>query len=140
MSVSTTLPIPSGWFCVARSHELQPAEVQPFRAFGKELVLFRTREGNARVLDAHCPHLGAHLGHPTTGGSGGKVVGNTIQCPFHDWRWDGTTGRCVDIPYAKRIPPNAQTRAWETVERGGPHHGLAPCGGQTTVVRTPDAG
>ena len=28
----------------------------------QELVLFRTRSGEARVLDAFCPHLGAHLG------------------------------------------------------------------------------
>jgi len=119
MTESAVLPIPTGWFCVARSHELQPGQVRAIEAFGQKLALFRTREGNARVLDAHCPHLGAHLAHPITGGEGGKVVGNSIRCPFHDWEWDGSTGACSKIPYAKKIPPNASTRAWETVERGG---------------------
>ena len=32
--------------------------------------MFRGEDGGARVLDAYCPHLGAHLG------VGGKVVGN----------------------------------------------------------------
>lgn len=119
MPLSAVQPIPSGWFCVARSHEIQPAEVRAIRVFGQELVLFRTREGAARVLDAHCPHLGAHLARPITGGEGGKVVGNALQCPFHAWQWDGSSGRCVKIPYAKSLPPNARTRAWEVVERAG---------------------
>lgn len=119
MRESARLPIPSGWFCVGWSHELQPGAVEALSVFGRELVLFRTRAGDARVLDAHCPHLGAHLARPVTGGVGGKIVGNSIQCPFHDWQWDGTSGRCVAIPYAKRIPPNARTRAWTVVERYG---------------------
>lgn len=119
MSDAALLPIPSGWFCVGHGHELEPGEVKPLRVFGRELVIFRTRAGDARVLDAHCRHLGAHLARPITGGTGGKVVGNAIQCPFHDWQWDGSSGRCVRIPYATRIPPNARTRAWEVVERAG---------------------
>jgi phenylpropionate dioxygenase-like ring-hydroxylating dioxygenase large terminal subunit len=119
MTESKILPIPTGWFCVAFSHELQPREVKPLEVFGQHLVMFRTTEGKARVLDAHCPHLGAHLARPITGGEGGKVDGDAIRCPFHDWRWDGATGKCVHIPYAKRIPENARTRAWTVVERGG---------------------
>jgi len=119
MTEPAILPIPRGWFCAAFSHELQPREVRPLDLFGTQLVLFRTADGVAHVLDAHCPHLGAHLARPITGGQGGKVDGNAIRCPFHDWRWDGTTGECVHIPYAKRIPENARTRAWPVVERGG---------------------
>jgi hypothetical protein len=63
------------------------------------------------VLDAFCPHLGAHLGQ-------GRVEGDALVCPFHAWRWDGA-GRCTAIPYAKRVPPNARTRAWPVAERSG---------------------
>ena len=66
-------PIPSGWFAVAFSSELEAGEVKPVRYFGKELVLFRTSDGEAHLLDAFCPHLGAHLGH---GGVG--------SCPTRD--------------------------------------------------------
>jgi 3-ketosteroid 9alpha-monooxygenase subunit A len=75
-------------------------------------VLFRGEDGAARVLDAHCPHLGAHLGH------GGKVVGNCIQCPFHAWQFDGA-GQCTSVPYASKIPPKAKMAAWPIVERYG---------------------
>lgn len=103
---------PNGWFRVAYSHELARGEVRPLGYFGRDLVLFRDEAGAARVLDAHCPHLGAHLG------VGGRVDGTGIRCPFHAWRWDGE-GRCDDIPYAKRIPPGARIRAWPVVERNG---------------------
>ncbi len=103
---------PNGWFRVAYSSELANGEVQPLRYFGRELVLFRDEEGESHVLDAHCRHLGAHLG------IGGKVEGKGIRCPFHAWLWHGD-GSCADIPYAKRIPPGAKMKAWSTVEKNG---------------------
>ena len=60
-SRDVTLPIPNGWFAVAFSKDLVDGEVERVRAFGEDLVLFRTRSGRAAVLDAYCPHLGAHL-------------------------------------------------------------------------------
>jgi nitrite reductase/ring-hydroxylating ferredoxin subunit len=106
----TELPIPNGWFAVAFSNELVPGEVRRIRYFDEELVLFRGREGAPKVLDAYCPHLGAHLAE------GGRVVGDTIRCPFHGWRFDGT-GTCVEIPYCERIPPKARLRGWDVVEK-----------------------
>jgi nitrite reductase/ring-hydroxylating ferredoxin subunit len=108
----TTLPLPNGWFAVAWSRDLVPGDVRRISYFEEELVLFRTRSGAAKVLDGHCPHLGAHLGE------GGRVIGESIRCPFHGWQFDGH-GRCVEIPYCKRIPPRAVTRAWDVIERNG---------------------
>ncbi len=106
------LPMPRGWFCVAESADLEPEEVRPLHAFGRELVLFCDAAGRPHLLDAHCPHLGAHLGH------GGRVVDGTLRCPFHGWRFDGE-GRCVEVPYARRIPPAARLRSWPLCERNG---------------------
>lgn len=103
---------PNGWFRVAYSSELAVGEVKPLHYFGRELVLFRGESGDAHVLDAHCAHLGAHLGH------GGCVAGDGIRCPFHHWVWDGD-GRCREIPYAKRIPPQARMRTWPVSEKNG---------------------
>ena len=64
--------------------EIKPGAVRPLKVFGRDLVLFRTTDGAATVLDAHCAHLGAHLG------VGGRVEGNTIVCPFHAWAYDGS--------------------------------------------------
>ncbi len=46
------------------------------------------------------------------------LEGDAIRCPFHGWLWNGE-GRCIEIPYAKRIPPKAQLRSWRVVERNG---------------------
>jgi 3-ketosteroid 9alpha-monooxygenase subunit A len=105
-------PYPTGWFAVAWSKELGSGAVLPVQAFGKELVLFRSEAGVAKVLDAHCPHLGTHLGY------GGCVKGETIQCPFHAWRFDGS-GACVEVPNATKIPPNAKLQPWTVREQSG---------------------
>jgi nitrite reductase/ring-hydroxylating ferredoxin subunit len=106
-------PIPNGWFVVARADELGPREKRNRRYFGRDLVVFRTESGEPRTIDAYCPHLGAHLG------VGGSVQGEEIACPFHGWRFDGASGRCTQIPYAKTqtIPKRAQIRAFPTLER-----------------------
>ncbi len=103
---------PKGWFAIAFSDEIGPCGVKPLRYFGRDLVAFRGEDGGVRVLDAHCPHLGAHFGH------GGKVCANTIRCPFHAWRFDDT-GKCVEVPYAKRVPPGAKVNAWIVREVNG---------------------
>lgn len=106
----TALPIPNGWFAVGWSRELVRGEVRRIRYFDNDMVMFRTRSGAVKVLDAYCSHLGAHLGE------GGRVVGETIRCPFHGWHYDGD-GNCVEIPYCKKIPQRARQRAWDVVER-----------------------
>lgn len=101
-----------GWFVVAWSTDIGSGEVKALSYFGTQLVLFRTESGEAKVLDAYCPHLGAHLG------VGGRVKGECIECPFHAWRFNGQ-GECTEIPYASKIPPRAKVRAWSVVERNG---------------------
>lgn len=103
---------PNGWFQVAYSDDLKPAGVLPLKYFGRDLVLFRTEAGEPHLLDAHCPHLGAHLGY------GGTVKDGCIRCPFHAWRYDGT-GQCVEVPYAARVPPRARVTAWRIKEVNG---------------------
>lgn len=105
-------PYPTGWFSVGFADDLAPGDVRPLRYFGQDLVLFRTESGKTVVTDAHCPHLGAHLGYDSW------VEGETIVCPFHQWKYD-TRGKCVHVPHAKAVPPRAQVKLWPTVERGG---------------------
>jgi nitrite reductase/ring-hydroxylating ferredoxin subunit len=106
-------PVPNGWFVVSPSADLAPGEVRALYYFGRDLVLYRTEGGDARVMDAHCPHLGAHLA------VGGRVRDECLRCPFHAWVFDGESGRCVEIPYGdmKHIPPKAHNRAYPVVER-----------------------
>ncbi|MFT4613748.1 MAG: phenylpropionate dioxygenase-like ring-hydroxylating dioxygenase large terminal subunit [Bacteroidia bacterium] len=109
---NTTPDFPMGWYSVERSHLLAIGEVKPVQAFDREMVLYRTRSGRPVLQDAFCPHLGAHLGHE------GRVVGESIRCPFHGWQY-GVDGQCEHIPYSDEIPERARIRTWHTEEKNG---------------------
>ncbi|MGD9798555.1 MAG: aromatic ring-hydroxylating dioxygenase subunit alpha [Acidimicrobiia bacterium] len=102
---------PTGWFHIGWSAEIPAGGVKAMKYFGQELVAFRTEAGELRVLDAHCRHLGAHLGH------GGHVERDCVVCPYHGWHWDGE-GTNVLVPY-QDLPTRATMRAWPVAERDG---------------------
>lgn len=108
------IPFGVGWYAACYSDEIAVGEVKPLRAFGKELAMWRGEDGQVRVIDAYCKHLGAHMAH------GGKVAGNRLECPFHAWRYD-EQGSVQEIPYARVIPPQAKRPCggWPTEEGSG---------------------
>lgn len=101
-----------GWHCLGLAAPFRDGTPHEVEAFGTRLVVFRGEDtDDLHVLNAYCPHMGGNLAH-------GTVKDDTLACPFHDWRWSGD-GRCAAIPYARRVPPRARTRAWTTLERNG---------------------
>ncbi|XP_023233966.1 cholesterol 7-desaturase-like [Centruroides sculpturatus] len=104
---------PNGWIPLLESRDLPVGKCKPVTALGQQFVIFRGKTGTCFVLDAYCPHLGAHLG------TDGKVYEDCIECPFHGWRFAGQDGSCVKIPYAEKIPEKAKIKSWETIERNG---------------------
>lgn len=102
---------PWGWYVVAFSSDLAPGAVKTVHYFDRDIVLFRSESGVISAVDKTCPHLGAHLG-------GGRVEGDCLRCPFHGWAFDGD-GRCVEVPYAPKIPPRAEVAKWTTLEQNG---------------------
>ncbi|MGW0040572.1 Rieske 2Fe-2S domain-containing protein [Rhodococcus sp. NPDC003348] len=98
-----------GWHCIGLEREFLDGKPHAVEAFGTKLVVFADSEGKLNVLDAYCRHMGGDL-------SQGTVKGDSVACPFHDWRWGGN-GKCTDIPYARRVPPLARTRSWTTLQR-----------------------
>ncbi|XP_027752760.1 LOW QUALITY PROTEIN: cholesterol 7-desaturase-like [Empidonax traillii] len=80
---------------------------------GEHLAVFRSQDGQAQVLDAHCPHLGANLA------AGGRVRGGCIECPFHGWQFRGEDGKCISIPCAAKVPDRARVRGWPSCEVNG---------------------
>ena len=102
---------PEGWFGIGWGDEFPPGKVVALRYFGEDLVAWRTDDGRLVVMDAYCPHMGAHLG------VGGRVDGDCIVCPFHGWSWHAD-GHNAGIPYAKRANSRAKIGTWSVVERG----------------------
>ncbi len=100
-----------GWHCLGLAAPYRDGKPHAISVFGTKLVIFADSNGELQVLDAYCRHMGGDL-------SMGEVKGDSVACPFHDWRWGGN-GRCTGIPYGRRVPPRARTRSWTTLERNG---------------------
>jgi 3-ketosteroid 9alpha-monooxygenase subunit A len=100
----STSPYARGWYLVAWSAELTVGQVKPVSAFGKSFVLYRGEDGVPVLLDGHCPHLGAHLGTAVA-----SRAQHRLPVPRLALRVDG---RCVEVPYATRIPPRAAVGAY----------------------------
>jgi phenylpropionate dioxygenase-like ring-hydroxylating dioxygenase large terminal subunit len=102
-----------GWYPVARTLDLD----RPRQAMllGRRLVVFRTLDGYPRVLPDRCLHRGGALHR-------GAVIGDSIECPHHGWRWRGADGQCVYIPShgpPTPIPQASVIEAFPAVERYG---------------------
>lgn len=97
---NTTPGFEHAWYAVALSTEVgdQPVGV---RVLGRPYVVVRLG-GELRAFDDRCPHRFApmHIG---------RVVGDTLQCKYHGWRF-GADGSCVEVPSNApevAIPPRA---------------------------------
>jgi phenylpropionate dioxygenase-like ring-hydroxylating dioxygenase large terminal subunit len=108
---ASTFPThPAAWYLYCHSDDLLNGPCSR-RILGRDLVAFRPAGGKVAVLDARCAHLGANLGC-------GEVVGETIQCPYHHWQFDGN-GQCKNIPGQANIPAFARQQTFPVCERHG---------------------
>jgi phenylpropionate dioxygenase-like ring-hydroxylating dioxygenase large terminal subunit len=125
-------PFPDGWFFVCHASALAGDRMFSRTFLGEEIIAHRDRDGVARVFDAHCPHLGAHLGHT------GSVEQGEIKCRFHGLAFDGG-GRCVRTSRGSPSRPIA-LRAWQTIERNGfvfAHHSKSSCAPTWSIPELP---
>lgn len=101
-SLSTDRVMLDDWHVVAYAREVRAGKLVPTRLLGRDLVVWHDDEGTAHVWEDLCIHRGARL-------SKGWITDNTVVCPYHGWRYDGSA-RCVLIPAApgQSIPPKAR--------------------------------
>jgi phenylpropionate dioxygenase-like ring-hydroxylating dioxygenase large terminal subunit len=102
------------WHPVALADELGDAAPLGVSVAGKRWVIVRLG-GQLTALRDVCPHRLAPL-------SAGAIIGDTLQCPYHGFRF-ASDGRCVEIPSNgpdARVPAKADaTRAFGVTERYG---------------------
>ncbi|MFI5342629.1 MAG: Rieske 2Fe-2S domain-containing protein [Chlamydiales bacterium] len=104
--------IQEGWYWVVKSTLVKRKKVIPYNLMGRELAIYRGEDHVVRVVDAHCPHMGAHLAE-------GRIEGNSIRCFFHHWCFD-QTGACTQIPCLDEKPSSKiRLKQWHTIERYG---------------------
>ena len=99
------------WYVVALSEAIKRGQAVSCRLLDRGIAVYRGEDGVVRALDARCPHLGANLGL-------GTVVGNSLRCAFHHWRFAGD-GRCAGVPSMDSPPHFARTFSYPTEERYG---------------------
>ncbi|MFT7647027.1 MAG: phthalate 4,5-dioxygenase oxygenase subunit [Candidatus Poriferisodalaceae bacterium] len=103
------------WQPVALSGELVEPDGPPVKVdiLGDEYVAFRDSNGALGLLDAHCPHRGAHLYY-------GRNEDCGIRCVYHGWKF-AVDGTAVDLPNVPSEAPMQQTMrvgSYPVVERG----------------------
>jgi phenylpropionate dioxygenase-like ring-hydroxylating dioxygenase large terminal subunit len=105
--------IAHGWYIACRSADVARGRARSVSIGDQRLVVFRGDDGKVRALDAFCAHMGTDLAI-------GRVVGNTLRCAFHHWRYD-ETGACIDAPCAngERPPSSARVARYDVTERHG---------------------
>jgi phenylpropionate dioxygenase-like ring-hydroxylating dioxygenase large terminal subunit len=93
--------IPNQWYAVLDSREVPRGRPVSVLRMGERLVFWRDKTGSVACLLDACPHRGAAL-------SGGKILGESVECPFHGFRFD-SSGECRLVPALGRnvTPPKA---------------------------------
>jgi phenylpropionate dioxygenase-like ring-hydroxylating dioxygenase large terminal subunit len=99
------------WYVVAFAQEVDARRPLLRHCCGDRIALFRTAKGEAVALYDRCPHRGSPL-------SLGKIVEDTLQCPYHGFRY-GASGQCVRVPSQAAIAPELCVRAYPVIEKGG---------------------
>ena len=79
-----------GFVPVIDEKELNEGQMKAVRVEGKPVLLIR-QLGKIYVIDDRCPHMGCKF-------SGGRLDGNVVICPCHDWRFNLETGEYEDLP------------------------------------------
>ncbi len=105
------LKFPASWYPLCRSSELKHGRVIKQNAFGLPLAVFRTESGKVGAVHSECVHMGADL-------SRGKVSGERLQCPLHEWEY-ASSGLCEHIPAAADVPARARQMSLVCKEQYG---------------------
>ena len=101
-----------GWHCIGLADNFRDGEPTASRRSAPTWWCSPTRPGALHVLDAYCRHMGGDL-------SQGTVKGDDVACPFHDWRWQGSTAAARWCPTPSARPGWPAPGRWPTQEVNG---------------------
>ena len=102
------------WYPICRSDELAESEPLRSKLLGMQYVVFRDSNGDPHVLSDTCVHRGGSL-------SKGKIIGDSLACPYHGWQYDGD-GKCTLVPSQsdnKKTPARAKVDSYPVQEKYG---------------------
>jgi phenylpropionate dioxygenase-like ring-hydroxylating dioxygenase large terminal subunit len=103
--------LPEGWFWLLKSANVKKGKALPAKLVDKDFVVYRGEDDQIRIMDAYCPHMGAHL-------CDGFVEGNNIRCPFHYWKYN-SSGECIEIPAQADVKNISKLKVYPHSEQYG---------------------
>jgi len=81
-------PVPM-WIFVAKKAEIEAGKAIVSDLGGPKVAVFNV-DGIYHVISNECGHQGGPLGE-------GKLEGFSVVCPWHQWKFDVTTGNCLSV-------------------------------------------
>lgn len=97
--------VPPGWYLFGRTDALRAGPIERTLG-GASMVAFLDDNGAPAVLDARCPHMGAHLAR-------GGVCQGQLVCPYHGWSFAPSGAATGDGEERQGVRP------WPSVVRHG---------------------
>jgi len=76
------------WRQVVAVAEVADGEVKRMETATRTVFVYREAE-TYKVYDSHCPHQVTNIPHLA-------LEGKTLTCPKHHWKFDITTGACIE--------------------------------------------
>lgn len=78
------------WVSVAKASDVGEGEMLEVDLDGKPIAIAHVA-GRFYALAGECPHQGGPIAE-------GELEGTLVTCPWHNFRFDFTTGRTLDPP------------------------------------------
>ena len=79
------------WVVACAVDDVEPEDVIRFDHDGRTFAIYRSPSGEFHATDGLCSHERAHL-------ADGLVMGDLIECPKHNGRFDYRTGEALRVP------------------------------------------
>jgi 3-phenylpropionate/trans-cinnamate dioxygenase ferredoxin subunit len=79
------------WIAACETDDIDPEDVVPFDHDGTAYAIYRSPDDLYYATDGHCTHERTLL-------CDGLVMGDTIECPKHNGRFDYTSGKALGAP------------------------------------------
>ena len=80
-----------GWIKTCNVDDIEKEDVMRFDYGDRTFAIYRTTDDQFYATDGLCTHQNVHL-------AGGFVMGQLIECPKHNGRFDFTTGQAKGAP------------------------------------------
>lgn len=98
---------PDTWYVVARSSDILSNNVFEGVIAKRPFIIYRSEKNQLIALNAHCPHMGAHLRNAT-------VVGDKLRCALHSLTVD-----CNGLLLVGNACNKKPSNQWHVEERFG---------------------